>query len=338
MDKKKIYQAIIFFLIGILLFWWVYKDTNFKTLKEQIERFDSFWIGISIILNLICQVVRTHRWRMLFQPLGHSPRFYNLFLAVLIMAFTNQIIPRGGEITRLAVINKTERISFSKLLGIALVERLTDFLLLIIILLGILTLYFPTIKQLLSSETLALEQINYNQYLIIFSILLCILVVIYLMIKKINLFKKLRQKINEIKRDIITGFKSIFQLENKTIYILDSILIYVLWLSMFYVLFLAYPPTKNLPIKALVFTFGLAALAFLLPIQSGIGAWHFVVVQCLLLFDVGMEQGKAFSLVAHAATNFIYLFFGGIAFLLIPLLNRRPLLNKNQHIGIEKNK
>ncbi|MDF1546218.1 MAG: lysylphosphatidylglycerol synthase transmembrane domain-containing protein [Bacteroidales bacterium] len=334
MDKRKIYQAIIFFVIGILLFWWVYKDTNFKTLKEQIVRFDSFWIGVSIILNLICQVVRTHRWRMLFQPLGHSPRFYNLFLAVLIMAFTNQIIPRGGEITRLAVINKTERISFSKLLGIALVERLTDFLLLIIIFLGILTLYFPTIKQLLSAETMALEQINYKQYLIIFVALICILIVIYLMVKKINLFIKLTHKINEIKRDIITGFKTIFQLSNKTIYLLDSILIYVLWLFMFYALFPAYPPTQNLSIKALVFTFGLATFAFLLPIQSGIGAWHFVVVQCLLLFDVGMEQGKAFSLVAHAATNFIYLVFGAIAFLLVPLLNRSPDFKSTQQIEL----
>jgi nitrate/nitrite transporter NarK len=87
------------------------------------------------------------------------------------------------------------------------------------------------------------------------------------------------------------------------------------------VLFLAYSPTQNLSIETAVFTFGIAAIAFLLPIQAGMGAWHFVVIQCLLLFGVGVDDGKVFALIAHSATNHIYLIVGIIALALLPIVN-----------------
>jgi hypothetical protein len=90
---------------------------------------------------------------------------------------------------------------------------------------------------------------------------------------------------------------------------------------MLYVLFLAYPPTQHLSFKAAAFTFGLATLAFLLPIQAGMGAWHFVVIQCLILFGVESGVGKIFALMAHSATNHIYLITGTIAFALLPISN-----------------
>ena len=86
-------------------------------------------------------------------------------------------------------------------------------------------------------------------------------------------------------------------------------------------LFLAYPPTQYLSFKAAVFTFGLATLAFLLPIQAGMGAWHFVVIQCLLLFGVEANDAKVFALMAHSATNHIYLVIGIITLALLPIVN-----------------
>ncbi len=92
---------------------------------------------------------------------------------------------------------------------------------------------------------------------------------------------------------------------------------------MLYVLFLAYPPTQHLSFETAAFTFGLATLAFLLPVQAGMGAWHFVVIQCLLLFGVDADSGKAFSLIAHSATNHVYLITGIIAFALLPIMNKK---------------
>ena len=121
--------------------------------------------------------------------------------------------------------------------------------------------------------------------------------------------------------ELCEGFTSIYHLKNKSLYFTQSIFIYGIWFLTFYVLFLAYPPTQNLSIETAVFTFGIAAIAFLLPIQAGMGAWHFVVIQCLLLFGVEANDAKVFALMAHSATNHIYLIAGIIALVLLPIVN-----------------
>ncbi|HKK10906.1 MAG TPA: lysylphosphatidylglycerol synthase transmembrane domain-containing protein, partial [Bacteroidales bacterium] len=149
MEKKKIIQSVIFLIIGICLFWLVFRNTNLDQILTQLTRFNLLWIGASVGINIISQLIRAYRWKLLFKPLNYKPKIFNLFLAIIILAFTNQIIPRGGEFSRLGVINRVEKIPFSKLLGIALAERTTDFIVLILIAIGILIWQFSSIQKLL---------------------------------------------------------------------------------------------------------------------------------------------------------------------------------------------
>jgi len=322
MGKKKVIKSIVFLTIGIGLFWYVYKDTNVQSLWIQMAQFNFYWIVVSIALNMLSQLVRAHRWKLMFRPLQYKPRTSNLFLAVLIMAFTNQIIPRGGEIARLGVINRVEKVPFSKLLGIALAERLIDFIILMLIFITLVIWQFSHIKELIALPQFNLRSFSIPQDLLVLISLIFIIIVLVTAIKKFGWFKKVRKKWAEAKRNIGTGFSSLLLIKQKGLYLFESILIYVLWLLMLYVLFFAYPATKALSFQAAVFTFGLATLAFLIPVQAGIGAWHFVVIQCLLLFGVDANNGKVFAIVAHAATNLIYLIAGAMSFALIPIINK----------------
>ena len=64
----------------------------------------------------------------------------------------------------------------------------------------------------------------------------------------------------------------------------------------------------------------------MLPILAGMGAWHFVVIQCLLLFGVDVEAGKVFSLMAHSANNHVYLITGIIALVVLRIVNNKKSL------------
>jgi len=319
MDKKKIYQSIFFFLIGLGLIWLVFRNTDINRLKDELYRISWFWVGVSVGLNLLSQLVRAYRWKTLFIPLNYSPKIYNLFLAMFILAFTNQIIPRGGEIARLGVVNKYEKIPLSKLIGIAMVERLTDLIILILIFIVLLIWQFPLIQKIVELPQINLQDINVHGVLIVFSVVVICLAILYFIIRKFKTkFKKIKEELRE-------GFTSIYHIKNKFLYLTQSILIYGIWLLMLYVLFLAYPPTQHLGFTVAAFTFGLATLAFLLPVQAGMGAWHFVVIQCLLLFGVEADVGKVFSLMAHSATNHVYFITGIIALVLLPIVNNKKI-------------
>lgn len=329
MDKKNIYQSIVFFIIGIGLLWFVFKDIDLELIKSEFNRLKWFWVGVSIALNLLSQLVRAYRWKTLFKPLNYSPKTHNLFFAILILAFTNQIIPRGGEIARLGIIKKYENIPLSKLLGIALVERLTDFILLILIFVTLLIWQFSVIQEIIALPQVNLHDFSFKKTILITGISLASIFILYFIIRKFDLLKKFKSKIKQLKKDLHEGFTSIYHIKNKALYVTQSVLIYGIWLLMLYVLFLAYPPTEHLDFKSAALTFGLATLAFLLPIQAGMGAWHFVVVQCLVIFGIQADVGKVFSLIAHSATNHIYLITGTIAFALLPILNSKRVQTKN---------
>ena len=323
MDKKSIYQSILFFLIGVGFLWFVFRDTNLEQIKNELYRISWFWVGISVGLNLLSQLVRACRWKTLFIPLNYSPKIYNLFFSMLVLAFINQIIPRGGEVARLGVVNKYEKVPLSKLFGIALVERLTDLIILILIFIVLLIWQFPVIQKIIELPQINYTDISIYRVLVISGTIIISSVILFFVIRQFNLFGKYKIKINKIKEELSEGFTSIYHIKNKFLYLTQSILIYGICFLMFYVLFFAYPPTQHLSFQAAAFTFGLATLAFLLPIQAGMGAWHFIVIQCLLLFGVDAEAGKVFSLLAHSTTNHINIITGIIALALLPIVNNK---------------
>jgi len=239
------------------------------------------------------------------------------------------VIPRGGELARCGMIAKFEKIPFAKLLGTVFIERLTDFIAFIIIFIGVFFMQLSLIKEIFS--ILKISPSGFQSKILIFGLVVILFMLFYWIFKKTGLLNKFQNKINKIKEEILDGIKSVMMIEKRWTYIFLTFLIFLLWILMFYVVFFAYPPTFNMPLSAAVFTDTIGTFAFLLPIQAGIGVWHFLVSECLYLFGLNKEAGKMFALVAHTFTNLVYLIFGTIGFIIMPLINSnsRDRLNKS---------
>ncbi len=87
-----------------------------------------FWVGISLIAALISHWYRALRWNLLINTLGYKPRAIITFYSVLIGYLANVAVPRLGEVTRCAVLSKSEKIPTDKLIGTVLLERGIDLL------------------------------------------------------------------------------------------------------------------------------------------------------------------------------------------------------------------
>jgi len=321
MNNKKLITATTFFIIGVGLFWYVYQDINIQSIKDALKELNYSWILLSLILGLLSTLVRALRWKILIESIGYKPKTINLFLSIQVLYFINLVIPRGGELARCGMIAKYEKIPFAKLLGTVFIERLSDFIAFIIIFIGVFFLQLPLIKEIFSILKISLS--SFKSKILIFGLIVILLMLLYWIFKKIDLLNKFQNKINKTKEEITDGIKSVMMIENKWTYIFLTFLIFFLWLMMLYIVFFAYPPTYNMPLSAAVFTYTIGTFAFLLPIQAGIGVWHFLVSECLYLFGLNKEAGKMFALVAHTFTNLIYLLFGTLGFIIIPLINNK---------------
>jgi len=87
-----------------------------------------FWILLSAMCGLLSHISRAMRWNYLIEPLGKKPGTLNTFLSVMVGYIMNLVLPRMGEVARCGVLSRYEKISFARLIGTVVTERIIDVL------------------------------------------------------------------------------------------------------------------------------------------------------------------------------------------------------------------
>ena len=121
-----------------LIIYILFRNQDPVALVEKILEVEFGWVILSMIFGGWAYVNRGIRWIVLIDALGYKSSKINSVSAVSVGYFTNMFIPRAGEISRCTALNKVEKIPVDKLFGTILVERLLDFVFLIILFLLIL--------------------------------------------------------------------------------------------------------------------------------------------------------------------------------------------------------
>ena len=332
--KKKLANTIkflIFFSISSFLFWWVYRGQNTSELLFTIKnKVNYYWIILSLFFGLLSHISRTIRWNLLIESLGKKPRTINTFLAVMVGYFANLALPRMGEISRCGIISKYEEISFSKLVGTVVLERVLDIIMLLIFLLIALSTQFSVISDFFTNNPQVSENLSnvfasaYTLYVII-----ALSVLIWLLRKKFKntvVFKKIDNTLT----NFMDGFRTIKKLDNKWPFILHTVFIWIMYYLMTYICFFSFGFTSNLPAIAGLTVFVMGSFGMVAPVQGGFGAWHFMVIGTLLVYLPGVanieSMSKSFALVVHGAQTAMIIIVGALSVIVLPFANRKPAL------------
>ena len=320
----KILKFIIFFTLGIFIFWLIYKDQDIDRIKSVLKNeVNYFWVVISLFIGLISHVSRTLRWGLMIEPIGHKPRFANTFIAVMVGYLMNMAFPRMGEVSRCGVLARYEKISFTKLFGTVVAERLIDVISLLLLLLVVIFSQFgqmlnfikhnPEIKEKLAS-------VFTSPYLFIGGIAFIFLVFLFRnTFKQTSVFKRIVAILINFKE----GFISIRSIKRKGWFWFHSVFIWFCYYLMLYAVFFAFDFTRDLnPIAGLT-TFVFASFGMVAPVQGGIGAWHFMAIEALSLYGVSYENGVIFAFVAHSTSTVMIILVGLISMMILPFINRR---------------
>lgn len=328
----KTLKFVSFFLLGIFIFWMVYKDQDFKRIKSILTNdVNYFWIVVSLLLGLLSHVSRTIRWNLLIEPLGRKPRLMNTFLAVMVGYLMNLALPRMGEISRCGVIARYEKISFTKLVGTVVTERLIDVLMLLILLAIVVLTQFGQVLEFLNNNPEVnekLQKVIYSPVLI--GGLFLFLAVLWFSRHKIR-ESSLMKKVMGFVGQFVEGFRSIGKMKRKGSFIFHSVFIWVLYYLMMYLIFFSFGFTSHLGPLAGLTVFVLGSFGMVAPVQGGIGAWHFMVIEGLALYGVDRADGKVFALLAHGTSTVMLIVLGLIGVLVLPFVNEREEVLENSH-------
>jgi len=320
------YIALLGVSAALLLF--AFKGMDIKKVFEQIGSANIFWVSVSGLLSIIAFVVRAHRWNLLIEPMGYNPSLKNTTYSVMVGYLANLAFPRLGEVSRCGALSKAESIPFNKLLGTVIVERIIDVIsLLICILLAAVIEYkrlghFFTEKifdplnekfQKLTSSPLLLT-------VIILGLAVLLIGTIYF-IRKANK-KGSESKINKIIKGFIDGLRSVGNLKRPGLFIFQSAFIWVLYFLGVYTALYAFSFTSGLGAGAALFLLVAGGIGMSAPVQGGIGAYHLLVKEGLVLYGVAAENGLAFAFMLHGLQLILVVVLGILSLFLLFSINK----------------
>ena len=333
---KSILKYTLTLIIAFGLLWYVFRDIDLSLLFEKVKKADFRFVYISIVLSLISHYLRGYRWTLLLRPLNFKVNSFRAFIAVMVGYFANLLLPRMGEITRCAILKKTDNIAIPASFGTVISERILDLLLLLLLIFTTIIIEFKTLKNFLSDYINSIiEGFDLGNYLVLGGVLLAIILMgIYLFrrhkdsIRASNIYKKFRPMVY----DLISGLKSIRNVKEKTAFFVSTALIWILYYLMSYVIVFSFPETSGLDFFAGLSILMAGGLGMAAPVQGGIGTYHAFVGGVLMLYGISKEDGVLFATLLHSSQFVSLTIFGGISFIISLFLHKNPNGNEPENI------
>jgi len=314
----KALQFLFFLLLAGVLLYFAFRGIDLEYVATQIRQADYRWVTFSLIFALLALVIRAYRWRLLIEPLNKQPKVKNIFHAINVGYLANFLFPRIGEITRCAALNRTDNIPVDKLFGTVVVERVFDLLMSIMLLFLVLLLKFDIVatflvEQILQPLIVKIKNIEIVWIIVATAIIALATFALYTILKKTLIFRKIKDLFNGVGN----GIKSVKHLRNFKLFIALTVLIFVMYLLQTYVLFFALESTSSLGIGDALFILVLSTIAFIAPVQGGIGAYHWIVSMGLVVFGVAREEGMVYATISHSVTSILLIILGTVSLIVV---------------------
>ena len=209
----------------------------------------------------------------------------------------NLILPRAGEFWRCNFISKRFNQPFATVLGTIFSERIVDLIMLILIA----SIAFISQSSFFMSffdnnPTIAVYLITILRspvFYIVMVLLVAAIIIFYHKTGNTRFTKKLKEIVNRI----WFGIKTIKAMKHKWIFIFLTICIWLLYFVNFWVCMFAFEFSSHLNVFAALSIFVMGSLAVIVPVQGGMGAWHFMIITTMIFYGVGETQASTFALV-----------------------------------------
>jgi uncharacterized protein (TIRG00374 family) len=314
--------------IGIYVVWYQFNQLTSEELnqiKDSFAKADYFWVLLSVACGVLSHISRAYRWKFLLEPLGYKTSFMNNLFGVMIGYVANIVIHRSGEVWRCIMVSRYEKVSFEKLFGTVVAERVADLIVLLTIGAAVFVIEISRLKDMFSELQIGFLETNSITSLALKGGLLMLITVVGSFVGWRILTrsqKTLMIKVRGLLHGLIEGVLSILKMKNKWAFLAHTAFIWTMYLAMFYAPFFALTETSDASVAAVLASFVMASLSIIL-VQGGIGVYPWAVAQTLTQYGIGYESGFAMGWIIWVAQTIMIVTFGVASLVLMPIINRR---------------
>ena len=292
--RNIIVNTVVSLVLGLFLLYIVFNNIDLNLFLERLDNLDYSWIYLSMFISIFEHVVRGYRWNLLMQTKQTNLSTYITTHILIVSYFFALFIPRFNDFVRCYLISKTNNIKVSSSLGTVVSERIFDLISLLIISLLFFIIEFDLFTDFFS--TYILTNISFDvYYLIIFFFVIAVIIsFLYYLNKKSDAFSS---KFSEFKKGVLSVNK---YYKNKK-FLLSTLILWIIYFLMGYVIFFSLEETSSLAISSGMAVLVAGSLGMVVPVNAGIGAYHFLVASILISYNINYETGLFFATILHTS-------------------------------------
>lgn len=320
-----------FLALGVLLLVFAFRGIALEELKSTLREANFWWIGLSLCLLTLGFFARARRWMLLIQPLGYQPSFWNTYHGLMFGYLSNFALPRLGEVTRCVSLGRREKIPVDALIGTVIIERVTDMVMLFLILGILLISWMDKFGTFFSQSVFGPMQSKVAEtfggmlifWILVFGLAALLVSLLYTFRKRLMQIR-LVAKVVEFLKGILDGLKTIYRMERKWEFIFQSILIWTIYIFMTWVIVFAIPATSHLGFVDGVFLLVVGGLGMAAPVTAGFGAYHWITSRGLMyVYGLSLEQGTAYAILAHEPNSMFTILLGALSYALLMMARKK---------------
>ena len=325
---KKILQWTLMLLLAFVLLYFAFRGVKWADFMEGVRSCDFRWIAVSMAASILAFVIRGLRWRLVMLPLNPSITRREAYDGVTVAYLTNFALPRAGELARCGIISATGKATFESVLGTVVLERSWDMISYLIILFIVLLAGESSFGQFVSNEVWrpAVDSMSYDLLWIIgiaaaLCVTACILIFVYR--RKLSRYR-IFAKIFSLAKGLLNGLAAGLRMKGKWRFLLYTLLLWLCYWIMSYSTILAIPQVAGLNWADALFLMVVGSLGWIVPVQGGIGAYHFILSLAMAsIYSIPQTSGVIFATISHESQALTMLLCGALSLGSIYLKKRK---------------
>ena len=319
---KSALKTVLSLLLGLLIIWMMYRNTDLGELWQIAKSGNLVIIGISLIFGLLGNILRGLRWELFVNSLGYRPPRASIVYATLGNYAVNFVLPRAGDVWRCGVVSKYDKIPFGKTVETFLVDKVIDVLAGLLVIFVSVALYIDFFISYVHDNPQFAE--NMSDFFSSAWIRLLLVALLLVVILLLTVFRKkpFMVKISKLLYTVKYDLKMIGKMKEKWRIIIYTILIWFCFYLYFYICFFAFDFTKELGPLAGLIVFAMTNIGISVPVQGGIGPWHFMVISSLVVLGVAENQALAFAGAVFTIQSVWQILYGLFGVFTLPYVKR----------------
>lgn len=320
---KKVIKYVLATILMAVLLWLAFREIDWGEFAESLKRCNWWWIVASMHVGLLVAYSRGCRWRLMLLPINDKITRKECFDAYNVCYLSNLAVPRSGEFVRCAMLSKLGRTSFQEAVGSMALERVWDIISALLIAVGM--VFFTRFGTFLKDEMWKpfAEELSFNAAWLVAGVAVLVALFVWFVSHFRNRYK-VCGKIYGFFAGLGDGVKAGFKMEHKARFFLHTALIWVMYIFQILFIIYAFPDVQQLGFGDAFFIMMVGSLGWMVPVQGGFGAYHFLVSAALVpVYGVAQQTGLVFATISHESQVLQMLIYGVISLVSFWLMTRR---------------